>query len=147
MSGLLFPLKKNVSGNNVVFVDELYGYEDIVLINLSSGEEEIISHVPDIQWQPDIDKDWIVWEDWRDGAHSRGDIYAFHLPTRTEVQVTDTSWGDWFPAVSSEWVVWQSQKYGNFDIFAMNLTTRQEVQITTDPSRQWLPRILGDQVV
>ncbi|HOL42009.1 MAG TPA: hypothetical protein PLY78_09280 [Methanospirillum sp.] len=102
-----------VSGNNVVFVDERYGYEAIVLINLSSGEEEIICHVPEIHWQPDIDKDWIVWEDWRNGAHSRGDIYAYHIPTKAEVQVTNTPWGDWFPSVSSGWVVWQSQKYGN----------------------------------
>lgn len=136
-----------ISGDRVVFVDDKGGDPNIHLVNLSTWKEEIICGAKDLQWQPDIDGDWVVWEDWRDGARSRGDIFAYHIPTREEIQVTDTPWADWFPSVSDGIVVWQSLKRGNFDIIARNLTTGQETQVTTDPGRQWLPRIFRDQIV
>jgi beta propeller repeat protein len=154
-SGKIFPVSvgpsrkttPRISGDRVVFVDDKSGSPDIMMVNLTTGGEMVICNQSDVQWQPDIDGNWIVWEDWRDGAESRGDIMAYDILTGREVQVTRTPWADWFPAVSGEWVVWQSQERGNFDIYAKNLTTGRKIEITTDPSRQWLPRISIDSIV
>ena len=73
------------------------GNSDIYLHDLGSGKTTPVVTNPARQDFPDVDGDWVVWEDWRNNPNptpkyssefKESDIYAYNLKTCKEVQVT-----------------------------------------------------------
>ena len=96
------------------------------------------------QWRPAIDRDYVVWQDQRNG---NADIYGYNLATDTEFPICTDAFNQEHPIISGDIVVWYDWRNGNADIYGYNLQTDTEFEITTDASNQRLPVISGDYVV
>jgi hypothetical protein len=80
---------------------------DVFAYNLDTGEERALVVAGNSMQGPwmDAEGDWALYEDQRDGTdvtQSRDreqDMYAFHLPTMTEVRVTDWPGFEMYPSV------------------------------------------------
>jgi TolB protein len=64
-----------------------------------------------------------------------------------EVQITEDSEDQQYPAIYGDYVVWEDNRNGNKDIYGYNLSTGKEFQITSNPKTQAYPAIYGDIVV
>ncbi len=74
------------------------------------------------QTVPDIDGDWIIWQDGRDDD---GDIYGYTLAESLEIEIcTDSGTAQRTPVVSGNKVVWRDERNSQRDIYAFDLFLR-----------------------
>lgn len=92
----------------------------------------------------DMDGDYIVWSDDRNG---NSDIFGYQISTGVEFPISTAAGNQLFPRVSGDYVVWQDSRNGNADIFAYQISTSTEIAITTADRNQRFPQIDGDYVV
>jgi beta propeller repeat protein len=93
---------------------------------------------------PDIYKDRIVWEDWRDLNHN---IYMYDLSTSKVTPITTNPAASENPAIYGNRIVWQDNRNGNWDIYMYDLSTHKETQITKNPGDSENPVIYGNRIV
>jgi beta propeller repeat protein len=107
------------------------------------------------QETPDIDGDWIVWQDERDGSQYPH-IYGYTMAEPNEVPIcTDADAVKKFPAVSGNTVVWEdrrtAQTVSQRDIFAFDLVSRSPLLLTNMPFEDGIyqeePYISGDWII
>lgn len=95
-------------GGDYVVTDYLYLY------NMSTGEAFTIEDV-DSSAYPDIDGDYIVWEDERNGNY---DIYEYRISTGEEFAVTTADNDQTVPRIDGDYIVWQDYRNSSFfDIY------------------------------
>ena len=103
--------------------------------------------VPYVQYEAagiDMDGDYIVWSDGRNG---NSDIFGYQISTGNEFAISTAAGSQLSPKVSGDYVVWQDSRNGNVDIFAYQFSTATEIPITTADRNQRFPQIDGDYVV
>ncbi len=134
-------------------------HEEIVAVNLVSGDRRQITDVPGDQYFPTITVPWVAWTDTRCCAGDcdsmspcSNDIYGYNLETREEhalVVAGDTMQGDQVDG-EGPWLLYEDQRGGDDptrdgdreeDIFAFHLPTRTEIRITDWPGYEMLPRV------
>lgn len=102
------------------------------------------------QKEPDIDGDWVVWQDERNGASNR-DIYGYTLAEPNEIEICTASSDQHYATVSGGTVVWQDERDGQRDIYAFDLLNRQPLDLPNMPRNddvyQQYPDISGDTIV
>ena len=92
----------------------------------------------------DMDGDYIVWSDDRNG---NSDVFGYQISTGIEFAISTAAGDQLFPKVSGDYVVWQDSRNGNADIFAYQFSTETEIAVTTADRNQRMPQIDGDYVV
>lgn len=95
------------------------------------------------QMSPDIDGDFIVWEDNRNENY---DIYMIDLGKGDTLQITDDPADQKNPRVWQGRVVWEDNRNGNLDIYLYD-PILGEMAICTDPAEQNSPDISGTKIV
>jgi beta propeller repeat protein len=145
-----------LSGNRFVWV----GYPtitqaDVYYRNISTNTTTRLTQDAAYQNYPDIHKNRIVWQDYRNvpltNQHN-ADIYLYDIFSgQTQQITTDTSYQT-FPAVWDNLIVWEDHRNAhtdttNADIYMYNLSTNQEIQITSNPAAQLFPDIWEDKIV
>ncbi|MBU7032415.1 MAG: hypothetical protein HXS53_07775, partial [Theionarchaea archaeon] len=144
LSTSLSPVKENLQiwGNIVVWVHwnydrDIYGYD------LSTGEEFHIAACLNEQDNPEIYRNFVVWQDKRD---NNWDVYLYDLSTSTEQRIAGQG-NQTTPSIYETRVVWTDDRNGNDDIYGYDLSTGEEFQITSNPHDQRNPSIFGDLVI
>lgn len=99
---------------------------------------------------PDIDGDWIIWQDDRNGSATT-DIYGYTLAEPNEVPICIYSGEQEVPAVSGRYAVWQDYRNTRRDIRVFDLQDRTEpifVNLTMNNSfHKRYPDISDDVIV
>lgn len=102
------------------------------------------------QVDPDIDGDWIVWQDARNGT-ANNDIYGYTLAEPNEVAICTASGNQKYAAVSGNIAVWQDERSSQRDIYAFDLLARADLDLPnmprTDSLSQRYPDISGEVIV
>ncbi|MFH1460186.1 MAG: C25 family cysteine peptidase [Candidatus Omnitrophota bacterium] len=140
-----------VSQNRIVWNTRDYSnYEkilsDILIHDLESGQERQITNMPAERRYINIEGNYIVWQDKRNG---NWDIYMYNIADGAEVQVTDEPCDQKYPGISGNRIVWQQirEKDGYWDIYMYDITTGVKTQITDSPFNQQHPCISGNRIV
>ncbi|MBN1769697.1 MAG: hypothetical protein JXB32_00430 [Deltaproteobacteria bacterium] len=140
------------------YVEGTYSSENVVTVNLVTGDRGYL--VPNLATQdwPSITSDWIVWLDQRTHPECDyvspcyTDVYGYHRATGEVVPLVvagDSMQGPWMDA-RGEWVAYEDQRDGTDvtrsldreqDIYALHLPTRTEVRITDWPGFEWNPQV------
>ncbi|AKB45538.1 MULTISPECIES: hypothetical protein [Methanosarcina] len=130
-------VSSDIYGDRIVWYEWPNGNPEVYTYNISTSNKTKIHD--DVINNPCIYKDRIVW--------SINDIYMYNLSTSTEVQISNnTSYQD-YPAIYGDNIVWTDSRDGNLDIYMYNLSTSTETQITTNNSIQRVPDIYEDRIV
>lgn len=99
---------------------------------------------------PDIDGDWIVWQDDRNGSATT-DIYGYTLAEPNEVPICIYSGEQEVPAVSGRYAVWQDYRNTKRDIRVFDLQDRTEPTVSNltmnNGFHKRYPDISGDIIV
>ncbi len=109
-----------------------------------------------------IYKDWLVWQDNKDG---NWEIYAYNLsvdsngngvPNYMEtpqlvndpalVRITDHPNAQLNPKLWEDTIVWADLRSGNLDIYAYTASNDTEWCVLEHPATQWKPAIYGDHI-
>ncbi len=103
------------------------------------------------QVEPDIDGDWIVWQDARNGT-SNYDIYGYTLAEPNEIEIcTVQASNQRYANLSGNVVVWQDERNSQRDIYAFDLLNRSPLMLPnmplSDNLSQRYPDISGDVIV
>lgn len=96
--------------------------------------------------------DIVVWEDYRNEAATKGDIYCFDLRTLTESPVCVLPGEQWMPAIYGDTIVWQDARNTPtsltlFDIYSYSVSSHAESPVSVNPRTKWNPAIFGSRVV
>jgi FOG: PKD repeat len=97
------------------------------------------------QVSPAIYKNWIVWQDGRNG---NSDVYMYDLNTQEETQITTSESDQYNIGIYGNNIIWNDWHGGSEkrDIYLYNISISKETQITTNKSDKWLPAIYGDKI-
>ena len=104
-----------------------------------------------VQEEPDIDGNWIVWHDARNGAENL-DIYGYTLAEPNEIAICTVLGSDQnFAKVSGTIAVWEDKRNNQRDIYAFDLLNRQPLDLPNMPRNdniyQRYPEICGDMII
>lgn len=99
---------------------------------------------------PDIDGDWIVWQDDRNGSVTT-DIYGYTLAEPNEAPICIYSGEQEIPAVSGRYAVWQDYRNTRRDIRVFDLQNRTEPTVPSltmnNSFHKRYPDVSGDIIV
>ena len=130
----------HVEGDKVVWSDMRNGKGDcwdpksgdIYMHDLKTHKTVAIStHKAQQEW-PDVWGDWVVWQDWRNakvtnpglGPSDKSDIYAKHLPSGKEVQLTDFKGYSLRPRIHGNKVIYRMRDTWGVALFLIDLDVR-----------------------
>jgi beta propeller repeat protein len=144
-----------LSDNRMVWIGyPIITQADLYLRDISSNITTRITEDAAFQNYPDIYKNKVVWQDYRNAAanYKNADIYLFDIISGQTKQITTEPSYQTFPAIWENIIVWEDHRNAypdttNADIYIHNLNTNQEIQITSDPSAQLNPDIWGSKIV
>ncbi len=135
-----------ISSNWVVWIGQNKTGRAITSVlakDLVTGEERtVVSKTCDgCIYSLDISGNYITWAD--------GDIWLYHIPTRTITQVTNDSVYQDYPAVDAPWVVWRNQDNPNtgIHIVGYNIDTSERITVSLETSGGDFPDISNGVVV
>ncbi len=111
-------------------------------VSPSTGDQQV----------PAISGDTVVWEDYRNEATTKGDIYGFDLRTLTEFPVCTAIGEQWLPSIDGRTVVWQDARNAPtvltlFDLYSFDTVSRTEAPVSVSARTKWNPSIQGSRVV
>jgi len=102
------------------------------------------------QVQPDIDGDWIVWHDNRNGT-ANDDIFGYILSEPNEVPICTAAGRQRYAKVSGSIAVWQDDRDSQRDIYAFDLQNRLPLVLSGMPLgdgiQQRYPKISGSYIL
>lgn len=120
-----------ISGNIVVWSEDVGGNTDIYAKNLLTGEVYPICDHPANQWNPAISGNYVVWVDDRN-AGDWVDIYGKNLSTGQEFPICTASGIQQYVAISGDYVIYlDEQRVG---LYGKRLSTGEEFLIDNGPS-------------
>lgn len=131
-----------VSDNYVVWSDKRNNQRNIYLYDLNNNTEKQLTNNSTSQEMPDIDGNYIVWEEKADII-----LYDIAKSQTIEINTDDYTTNQTNPAISGNYIVWQDDRNGNSDITLYNLLSKEEIIITTGDKDQKSPAIDGQRVV
>jgi beta propeller repeat protein len=137
-----------ISNGVVAFED--YGTDDIRDIGFiksgSTARPTFIDPSSMDKANPDIDGDWIVYQQLDDGK-ADWNIYAYNINTQQLIQVTRDPATQQSPRISGDLIVWEDNRNGKWDIFMYNLKKDLTTAVTFDDVDDREPSVSGSNVV
>ena len=156
-------VRVDLLGTTAVFDPGLGGYgrpliEEIVQVDVETGEAAILTSDPAGQYWPTITPRWIAWLDQRVApmcdwfSLCRTDVYGFERETGTEhalVTAPPSMQGPWMDG-EGDWLLYEDQRDGTDvatssdreeDMYAFHLPTRTEVRVTDWPGFEMYPKV------
>jgi len=133
-----------VAQNRVAYERFSGGNSDIGLFDVASGRSVPIVEHPATQSDPDLDGDYVVWQDDRKGDF---DIYLLDLDEGIPRQITRDSADQLRPSVSGSLLVWDDARSGSWDVWAQDLATGVAFQVTSGPADQQAAHVDGLRIV
>ncbi len=116
--------------------------------------EQRITNNANIQIEPAIDGNRIVWQDNRNktldfvNPKNHWDIYLYDITTGTEQRKTDWTSHQINPAIDGNWIVWEDDSLTSKEIYALDLTPGQIfANISNAPGNQIKPDVSDGMVV
>ena len=137
-----------ISNGIVAFEDyNSHDYRDIGYLKAgSTGRPVYIDPNQMDKANPDVDGDWIVYQQLDDGRED-WNIYAYNINTEQLIQVTRDPATQQRPRISGNLVVWEDNRNGKWDIFMYNLKKDLTTAITYDDADDREPSVSGSNVV
>ncbi len=131
----------DISGRWVVWEDERWGYDDLWVQDLATGEQRRLSDASGKQAYPAISGTRVVAEDYRNEVNSN--LFQFDVDSGASAAIAPTGMYDRYtPDVYGDRVAWADERNGNYDVFVMNLASGSEtVMAGADGYRQSEPAI------
>ncbi|MFO7991248.1 MAG: hypothetical protein R6U61_03010 [Thermoplasmata archaeon] len=153
-----WQILSSIHGGNIVWEDyrnDFYGSwsspglrnSDIYLYNISREETIQLTSHESSQSKPDIWRNYVVWEDYRNG---NADIYYLDLldDTLTPHQVTDNDKKQISPKIHDGRIVWVDYRSGSFgDIYMYDIFEEETYVLSDIRAPKSTPDIHGDKVV
>ncbi len=137
-----------VSQDMVVFED--FGNDDIRDIGMvkvgTSARPVYINPNDKDKANPDIDGDWIVYQQLDDNKND-WNIYLYNYKTDKTVQVTRDLRIQQNPRISGDYVVWEDNRNGKWDIFMYNIKKDMTTAVTFDDYDDVEPAVSGSKIV
>ncbi|MFH0967584.1 MAG: PKD domain-containing protein [Methanobacteriota archaeon] len=137
-----------ISNDVVAFED--YGTDDIRDIGFkkvgSTANPVFIDPNSMDKANPDIDGDWIVYQQLDDGRED-WDIYAYNIKTQQLIQVTRDPATQQNPRISGDLITWEDNRNGKWDIFMYNIKKDLTTAVTFDDVDDRSPSISGSNIV
>lgn len=140
--------KPAVSQDMVVFED--FGNDDIrdiglVKVGTSARPVHINPNGKD-KANPDIDEDWIAYQQLDDNKND-WNIYIYNYKTDKTVQVTRDIRIQQNPRISGDFVVWEDNRNGKWDIFMYDIKKEMTTAVTFDDFDNVEPAVSGSKIV
>lgn len=140
-----------VNQDRLVWSDYHNGNYDIAfceIIDGSAGPREWICTDLSNQTKPDIDGNYIVWQDYRNqNDDSNVDIYCYDILSDTTFAVCENTSSQLNPVVSGDYIVWQDSRDGDVNIYGYQISSSREFLVCNAPEGQITPQIEGKWVV
>ncbi|PKL59543.1 MAG: hypothetical protein CVV33_07290, partial [Methanomicrobiales archaeon HGW-Methanomicrobiales-4] len=137
-----------ISNGIVAFED--YGTDDIRDIGFknsgSTANPVFIDPNSMDKANPDIDGDWIVYQQLDDGRED-WNIYAYNIKTQQIIQVTRDPATQQNPRISGDLIVWEDNRNGKWDVFMYNIKKDLSSAVTYDDVDDRSPSISGSNIV
>ncbi len=115
---------------------------DIYMYDIKTGKETAISTKPLQECKPDVNKNYVVWEDRNEKAFA-ADIYMYDFKTKKTTKVTDDKYNQTEPKLFDKYIVWMDERNGtssndviingqapNSDIFLYDIQAKKEYLMT-----------------
>ncbi len=104
------------------------------------------------QQMPAIFGDTVVWEDYRNEATTKGDIYGFDIRKLSEFPVCTAVGQQWMPSMNESRVVWQDGRANPgsitvFDLYSRDLRLGTETPVNSQAANRWNPSVWNGRVV
>lgn len=93
---------------------------------------------------PDVDGDWVVWEEYSGGAWH---VWGQRISGGAARRLSTRSANQRGPRINANTMVWYEESGTNADVWAYNIPTGTEVQLTNHASPQYEPGIAGNRIV
>jgi beta propeller repeat protein len=135
--------------NGLVAFEDYNGHDnrDIGYLKAgSTGKPVYINQNEMDKANPDVDGDWIVYQQLDDGKED-WNIYAFNVKTEETIQVTRDPATQQHPRISGDLIVWEDNRNGKWDIFMHNIKKDLTTAITYDDVDDHDPSVSGSNVV
>lgn len=113
--------------------------------HLIDGRVEPVDPAAGDQLYPDIHRQRVVWQDFRDPGW--GEIYVKDLVDGTVRRLTTSIHGQYFPVIRDRWVVWADNRHTQLDLYGYDLEQEREVRLTASAENETRPHLQGDWVV
>jgi len=110
--------------------------------NFVTGVCRRVSPTAQDQFDPCVNQDRVVWQDWRDVGP--GEIYFQDLETGAERRLTTNTAGQYCPTLSGPFVVWQDNRNGNLELYSHDLRNHRETRLTSTAYDEANPTLVGD---
>lgn len=138
-------LRADVDGKIVVWEQLVSSTNsDLFMRDLGGTGVTRITNDSAAQVFPNVDGDYIVWQDNRNG---NWDIFLYDLTTGVETQLTSDPSDQRHPRVSGNLVVWEDNRNGNSDLYGYDISAGSEFMVTNHPANQTLHDIDGRRIV
>jgi beta propeller repeat protein len=133
-----------VSGDWLVYLEEsnlteLTHTRRIKIRDLKTQLEIALGNEDNIQSNPDISGNIVVWDDARNGNKSAAGIYAYNLKTSKELPVIVGQPEIGYPRISGEWIVYlhfAAERASTVELRAHSLKTGEDFSIGLVPNPQ-----------
>ncbi|MDD1719790.1 MAG: hypothetical protein LUQ25_07005, partial [Methanoregulaceae archaeon] len=143
-------INPDTSGNYIAY-ELIYQQDvdhDIRVKDTSTGNIVTVTFAADLETNPAISGQMVVWQDNRNYATTGWDIYGYDLSTSTETAICTQAGDDINPDISGGRVVWEHVTSGsNHDIYNWTRTGGVIQILCGLTSDQRNPKISGDKVV
>lgn len=111
------------------------GYGEIYFRDLETGEQRRLTNNGFGQYAPDIDGQWVVWQDNR---NTQVDLYGMDLRRSVEVRLTNTAANEARPRLAGNWVLFADDSAGTLtDNFSLlDLGTGRSLPLTRSATKK-----------
>lgn len=110
----------------LVFEADLDGQYDVYMLDLMLNQLSRVTHHERDQRHPVTNGDWVVFEDYRDGA--KPELYALKLTDETpqELRLTvQISSSQMSPTLFENTLMWIDERHGDWDVYCRDLSDEQ----------------------
>jgi beta propeller repeat protein len=121
------------------------GYGEIYFRDLESGEQRRLTNNGFGQYAPDIQGNWVVWQDNR---NTEVDIYGFDLRGMSETRLTNTAYNEARPRLAGNWVLFSEDSAGVLtdNFILLDLATRRSVPLTRTETKKSFGSLISGQL-
>jgi beta propeller repeat protein len=126
--------------DRVVWVDWRYGNAEIVMYNITSGEERRLTNTSSDENNPKIFGDLVVWE-------YGNDIILYNLSSNETRRISDESYNQVDPSIWGNYIVWEDQSGEYQTICCYDINTGEESQVSEDGASASKADVWGNYIV